>query len=405
MQAPQLMSRQFAGELATRWWRRDSGYLDNDCTLAELTTFDNTIDAMLDGLATHGEHGKQAAWAQLERAGNAPDAVADVFCVIAQLLVLQDRDACASAIDKIKVSRLPELVQALGAAFQWVDNDLSREIARSCIGQQYPAWIAAGLLGMEAHGGAQAEELLPLVNHAQDRISIRALNFMANAGMAHLIRNWDPLVSAQASPKKRYAAHRAMLFATGDSSLFEHLWREVQNHSQLLHDGLPLLGAGMPQAKQAKLLDALQGLNNKPELAVLSMCRRLGNTAHLNRCTRLLDSPYNAQSRQAIASITGCTLDGELPRPEQHAQWQRWWRDNSERFDPQQRYLMGQPVDDALLYHALVALPQSEREAAALHLSLRNPRLPLFAARLPARVQWRSLQQLALRLQLRQGRP
>jgi len=80
----------------------------------------------------------------------------------------------------------------------------------------------------------------------------------------------------------------------------------------------------------------------------------------------------------------------DLPWPDPD-KVQRWWRANAHRFSSGERHLLGRPLDDGAIWHALHAGSQRQRRLAALHLALRHPGRRTFSTDAPAPDQRRCL--------------
>jgi len=70
---------------------------------------------------------------------------------------------------------------------------------------------------------------------------------------------------------------------------------------------------------------------------------------------------------------------------------EKWWRAHAVELKRGTRHLLGKPMTLEWLEHVLKAGSQPARAAAALELSLRQPRRPVFEVRAPGFLQRRAL--------------
>lgn len=393
MQTPFIMSRQFAEEVSTRWWRRDSAYLDNECTFVELAHFDEQIDALLDGLQAHGEHGKKAALEQLQKAGLSDDVAADGFCAFALALLRQDPEYFNEVLTQLRGS--PFLSMALGSAMQWIDGTFTSKVALWCVQHPEPALIVAGLQGLTANEYIDPEHLQKLVHHSDDGVSIATLTFCGNMQKTQLTQTCrDLLQSPTNSHSKQFALLRTTLLLAPEHVLPSALWTIACSDSVHANEALQLLGAYLPV--NAAVPQHLPIATKDADQTFLRLAALWGSTTALRRCVELLSTPFNMQACYAIQAVTGFEFDSRDDGAEQTKIFNAWWSKNQQRFNDKQRYLFGHLVTCDVLRSALLELPQSQRENAALLLRKMRYTPSVLPMRAAARQQLRLIQTLSI---------
>jgi len=108
-----------AEEVATRWWRRGTAYLDNASTpFDELAAFDETIDAHIDGLVESVTYSVELFQRAVD--SKAPDAGADVFASL-MFAFLSGSEECLARVDAY-TEGLDSKAAALEGVFAWDDS-------------------------------------------------------------------------------------------------------------------------------------------------------------------------------------------------------------------------------------------------------------------------------------------
>ena len=102
------------------------------------------------------------------------------------------------------------------------------------------------------------------------------------------------------------------------------------------------------------------------------------------------DVPSDADSKRSNTEIR---LDEGLPWPD-HQKVEQWWVANGSRFQPGQRYFLGEQVTWEHCVEVLKSGYQRQRILAAQHLCLLGPGTPLFNTSAPAWRQQRLLAQM-----------
>lgn len=390
MNTPVVMSRQFAEDAATLWWRRDSAYLDDNCTLHELVRLDGQIDALLDGLLIHGSAGSDAALLQLENVGSTDDASADAFCALTLALLRQDHDLLNAILRSIWHST--PLCASIGDATAWVATDYARDLSMWCLQRDEPQLLAAGLKGLASMMGDISRISIPtrrlreLINHSDPNVQLQAITLGAKWRIIDLADNFIELSRlGTISAELDFALQRALVLVAPQHASIDRLWALARSGQDCSDSALQLLGAAMPACATSTVDDG-HGRKDS-ETLTLAYARYLGSTSYVDYAAALLQSPFQDKALKALQAITGYPIETRGEEADQSALFSKWWGKNQSRFDAQRRYLFGQEITDEALQQALISLPQAHRDCAAIRRCIRNPKVALFATRAPARVQ------------------
>ncbi|MFY2558740.1 TIGR02270 family protein [Corallococcus terminator] len=267
----------------------------------------------------------------------------------------------------------------------------------SLLKQDDPMLVALALEVLASHGMAPAPALPPLLRHDNPIVRAAALRAACHSP-GQLDRSLLPRCLESPDPGVRDAAIEAGLLG-GHGSAWAMCQTIVRQKTESLR--LPALLAALGgQTREIGWLIALlaEPLHRRDALWALGFS---GDPAAAEACLVWMEDEAVAPlAGEAFCAITGLQLkerfvlarpepnelppleddldDDCIPQPEDDlpppsaAQVTAWWRKESRRFKPGQRYLYGRPWSPEVLLDALFAAPMRRRTALALDLRLRS---------------------------------
>lgn len=401
-------------EAAFLWLQRTHAVHAPNYAPTQFADLDERLAAHLDGLRVADDDGWQCAAEALENEG--PE---DFFP--AAVLALEATDGRFDDL-LVRAQAAPQAVPGLMSALGWVEPTQLGGRVKSLLDSEAPLARKLGIAACALHRRDPGTVLDAALADAADSVRIRALRAAGELGRTDLLPRVLALLG-EAKPELRFwAAWSAVLLGDRRHAL----------------DALRAcaLEPGPRQMRAFQL--ALQALDVGAGHELLSECADLPSAARL----RIVGTGFVGDARyapwlieqmvqpatariaaEAFVGITGVDFNleqMEVPPPDDFEDgpsedpddenvdlpedvalpWpdvervRRWWQANASRFTPGVRCFLGQPVSGAACVQTLREGFQRRRVAAALHRSLLEPGMPLFATSAPAWRQQRWLDQL-----------
>ncbi|MDQ1835437.1 MULTISPECIES: hypothetical protein [Massilia] len=408
-----LVVRRYAEEIATRWWRRHSAYIENPRTrLEEVIDFDESIDAFLDGLEQSGLSGRK--FVEQTVLGDAPDVSADIFVALA----LAARSGEESILDRAleHTQALPGMPHALEGLFSWSREPLVSATLLSCLGHSDPRIQDAAFSQCHTHGKSGASHLANLVNGPATPLLARALRTAGECGRVDLlpaIRDWASQDQDTNGAVRYWASWSTVLLGGANPSSIATLRSVAESGATNNGTALQLLCVALPQDE---LIDYLQSISSsiKPSLLV----QATGWSGHCGYAPYLIEKmripALASYAGEAFRLITGLDFemaqavidpppffdDGELtltqqmyPYPDAD-QAANWWAACQDDFSKEHRLLLGEKINAQRLDDILLGGEQAQRELALIHRTLSRPGDMLVPLHAHSSIQWLRLQQL-----------
>jgi uncharacterized protein (TIGR02270 family) len=407
---------QHAEEAALLWLRRDDAVGQPHYKLDELAELDNQLEANLDGLRIANAESANAAWEVCER----------------ELKWGEPGEVFAAAMLACEADNNEHLQRVLAVAVESHENSRAFISAMSWlpyerVAEQLASWLATNdaflrrtaIAACAAHGHDPGEPLAAaLTNDAAPTLRSRALRAVGELARTDLLPAAREQLDADDSAC-RFAAAWSVGQLAGDPLAIEILHEYVQPQLPTAERALSLAIRLMPPEAAAAWSAQLIGNPQTARLGVQAL-GGLGLPA-VPTLLSLMPQPELARvAGEAFAMITGVDvayedLEGEWPTgfsagptedpedenvdmdPDENLPWphvgklRSWWEQHGHEFDPNQRYLCGQPITDDSLQHVLRHGFQRQRAAAALELAIRHPEQALFNVRAPGPRQQRLL--------------
>ena len=394
---------QHAEEAAFLWLLRDAAIYAPHYSLEELAELDNRVEAHLDGLRIAGEGGweickEQLAW---EEAG-------EVFAASVIALESGLNERYDTVLEAAVASEEPArgFISALG----WLPYTQAKPYVMRLLAAESAAMRCMGIAAAAIHRQDPGSHLQAALTDDDLQLRARALKAAGELGRRDLIKQVMKQKQAEDEACRFYAAWSAARL--GDLYANSVLCRIAEQGGPYAER------AGAMALRAMRLSDAhawQRHLAERPDhhrLAVIG-AGVIGDPVLVPWLFRAMETPDLARvAGEAFTMITDVDiayddLDGEWPEgfeagptedPEdddvemdadEDLPWpepeliQAWWNANQGDFRAGTRYLLGRPIDDASLAHALRNGQQRQRAAAALEQAVRQPDQSLFEVRAP----------------------
>ncbi|HEY6924506.1 MAG TPA: TIGR02270 family protein [Steroidobacteraceae bacterium] len=378
-----------------------------DVRLRDLVRHDARISSHLDGLALAGKCGASLCSQGLERPG-----AGEVFAVAVGALEAKDSLRLGELFALGEV--LPSAHRGLLSAFGWASAAYLRGTVQDLLNSTNSTRRAVGVAACSLHRVDPGIASVVRVEDSDPIIRARVLRAAGELGLSSLvsicaaaIRDDDPVCQFWAAWSAVLLGDRTVaLEKLIDLALLPGQYQRTAFH-------LVLQAAALPRAHRL-----LQWIAEDPGRLRLLIhgAGVAGDPAYVPWLIVQMDAGNVAPlAGEAFSFITGEDLsasklrrgkpeeaesgpnddpndpnvemdeDDGLPWPDS-AKIRVWWNANSHRFQPGERYFMGQPLNRDHCMKVLQEGFQRQRIAAAHYLSLLNPGTPLFEWRAPA---WR----------------
>lgn len=402
----QTVMSEHLDEASFLWLQRSNAVHAPNYDPAQFADLDERLAAHIDGLRTAGDAGWKLAEAALENEGPEdffPPAVLAVEKTDTSFDALIDR--AGSAMEAV-----PGLVSALG----WASPEFLGGRVKALLNDPLPIKQKLGIAACALHRKDPGPALTGLLEIGADSVRIRALRAAGELGRADLM----PQIQAAlvgAKPELRFwAAWSAVLLGDRFQAVEALVATALKPGPRQLR-ALQLALQTMNTAAGHALLTELATVPDAQRLRILG-AGFVGNARYVPWLIEQMTQPAVARiAGEAFVNITGADFnleqletmppddfedgptddpdDENVELPEDIAlPWpdveriKQWWDRHQTHFPSGARCFLGQPVTQAHCTGVLRQGFQRQRVAAALHLSLLQPGIPLFPTSAPA---WR----------------
>ncbi|NIA00560.1 hypothetical protein [Massilia sp. CCM 8734] len=409
-----VVVRRHVEEAATRWWRRDSAYIDNSRTRFQiLLQYDETIDAHLDGVLVAEQLGLDL----IERAlaVNAPDVSAEIFVALAIAYLRADDELIATMATK--VANLAGAAWAYEGVFGWFATPHVSEALEAQLASTNSRYRDAALAQCHIHGLTGGAHLLAILDGPSQDLVSRALRTAGECGRIDLIptvlRWLEP--SRESTPAIRFWAAWAATLLGGLNDVVADELRSIVDHGGSNQSAaLRLLCLFLPRPQLLTYLQMLSQSAMAPTLVIYA----IGWSGDPGFAPWLLEQmripPLAATAAEAFRLITGFDCDSDegdaikerpydLPAPKAgEAEYpypdvgkvSSWWNAYAAHFNGAPRLFLGSPLSFDLLAEVFKRGEQAHREIAALYWVLLRPGSMILPTRAHSAIQWKRLLQL-----------
>ena len=396
------------------WLLRDSATRDTAYDLAELTELDDRIEAHLDGLRLAGEGGWEACKALLEE----PEG-GEVFGAAVVAVDRWDLRGVARVLDAFAGAF--NLARGFVAALGWTPFDRVKRLLPGLLsGRCSPALHWLGISACAAHRQDPGPALGYAIVANDTRLKARALRAAGELGRVDLLPEIRVELQAEDEACRFWASWTAALF--GDPSAAQSLWGFASGAGSFAERAACMAMRRMDPSVAYTWLYSLAG-SARDARVPFGAAAALGDPAIVPWLLEAMRAPETARlAGGALTMITGVDMvteklegpapegfqagptdnpddedvsmdpDESLPWPD-HAAVEKWWRGHAGELKRGTRHLLGKPMTPEWLDKVLKTGSQPARAAAALELSLRQPRRPVFEVRAPGFLQRRALGQ------------
>jgi len=381
-------------------------------TLRDLSRHDERISAHVDGLRIAGAAAESVLRRRLENPG-----AGDLF--INTLFALENRHSHSLKHCLALAEALPEIQDGLFSAFGWVSSQFLQGTIPALLQSRNSFQIQTAIGCCAAHRVHPGTALEIALKSDNPILLIEAVKAAGVLGLRELLPQCETLAKTEHAELRYHAAYSAALLGShAPLPLLTELAVETGAfQTQALAIALKRLSVPSVHsvlqnlARQASNVRALifgAGISGDPfyvpwlikQMADEKLARLAGEAfslitgADIWREALEKASTIAAEiSEEEISDQTMIELGEDdnlpLPDPEKISQW---WHQKSTSFQNGQRYFVGKPIGEPLLYLVLRTGYQRQRIAAAEHLCLLNPGSAFFPVLSPS---WRQERLLA----------
>jgi uncharacterized protein (TIGR02270 family) len=400
----QEIYEEHARQAAFLWLLRDNATRDAAYDLADLTELDDRLEAHVDGLRLAGEGGWEACKALLEE----PEG-GEVFGAAVAAVDRWDLRGVARVLDAF--GGAPDLARGFVAALGWTPFDRVRRLLPGLLAGRCPPplhWL--GIAACAAHRQDPGPALGYAILSNDARLKARALRAAGEVGRVDLLSEIRAELKAEEPACRFWAAWTCALF--GDPASAQALWGFASAAGPFAERAACMAMRRMDPGVAYTWLYSLATSAPDPRVP-LGAAAALGDPAIVPWLLEVMQAAETARlAGGALSMITGVDLAAEkleakAPEgfqagptddpndenvsmdPDESLPWPdaagvaAWWKEHASRFKRGTRYLLGKPMEPSWLERVLRAGSQPARAAAALELSLRQPRRPVFEVRAP----------------------
>ncbi len=395
---------QHAEDAAFLWILRDAAVSAPHYDLRDLARLDGRIEAHLDGLRIAGD----AGWAICRAALSGGDA-GEVF-VAAVLGLQQDEsewmdDALQAGIASYDLSR------GLASALSWLDFEVAEHYLATLLMESGGPARRVAVAAYANQRRDPGPALLQAANDPDPELRTRAYLAIGEIGaMAHSPTLRRGLEDGQ--PEVMIAAAWSAALLTCDPQALRILHESLDREGPFSRRALETIVACSPSGSA---YDWLIELSKRPATTALALVGigLMGDPIGIPVLLEMMDDQEVTKSAgEGFSLLTGVDLalndldcsppegamedqvetspdksieldpDEDLPMPDPKLV-RRWWDTNRSRFQPGERYFLGQPFSVEGLREALRTGRQRHRRAAALALAAYERRGALYETRAP----------------------
>jgi uncharacterized protein (TIGR02270 family) len=403
-----------AGEASFLWLQRCHAVSAPNYSFQQLADLDERLDAHIDGLRVAGEAGWGLALAGVDLGG--PD---DFFPASVLALEVPD-DRLELLLERLRAN--PEAIPGVISALGWVSARYLSGRVKAWLESPDPLRQKLAVAACALHRKDPGAALERLIASPVDSVRIRALRAAGELGRRDLLPR---LMGTLAEPKPEarfWAAWSAVLLGDRGGAL-ELLATMAMETGRRQSAALQLALMAMPVAAGHELLMRLDSLPGARRLRIIGS----GHVGDPRYAPWLIDQMTDAAlarvAAEAFVNMTGADFnldqleslppegfeDGPTEDPDDEnvdlpedialpwpdvSRLRRWWDRHAERFPAGRRLFLGQPPEVSHCHRVLRDGFQRQRHAAAIHLALLSPGVPLFPVTEPAWRQSRRLETL-----------
>lgn len=406
------LCEEHAQQAAFLWMLRDNAARDTAYDLAELAALDDRVDAHLDALRLAGDAGWNACVALLDD----PEG-GEVFGAAVVAVDRWDLRGVARVLETFNAA--PDLARGFVAALGWTPFDRVRRLLPGLLaGRSSPSLHWLGISACVAHRQDPGAPLGNALLSSNPRLKARALRAAGELGRADLLTEIRAELRSPDEGCRFWAAWSAALF--GEAASAQPLWSFASGDGPFAELAACMGMRRMDPTVGYTWLHSLASTARDPRVP-LAAAAALGDPTVVPWLLDAMRTPETARlAGGALTMITGADLgaaelrgkapegfeagpsedpddanvamdpDESLPWPEAAAVM-AWWQRHAGGFKRGTRYLLGAPMTPEWLETVMRTGSQPARAAAALELSLRQPRRPVFEVRAPGSAQRRAL--------------
>jgi uncharacterized protein (TIGR02270 family) len=380
---------QHAMEAAVWWLRRSQLVQEPHIGLVELASLDARLLAHLDGL----REAQPAALAICEhqaRLGFADD----VFPLAVLSIESGDFPQWNALVERTAETDLHDA--ALASAMVWAQDDSVRSVIGRWLAEDNPRRRRLALSAAAERGEATQAAVRSALESDCAKLQALAARLVGELGFGSLTDSLNEWVSSPNLNVADSAAWSLLLFEPSERAI-EQLTDCVRQQRALAFEAAGLFARVLPRAECQPFIVSLADDEATWRLAA-TMMGRSGDVSWVNRL--LADMQIASRARlagEAVSLLLGISL--ELPPwrgepvgtvdtgpsedpgdarvaldPDEHRPWPnrdlllRWWSERASSFEPDQLYLLGQPIEGDWLGEVLARGRQPARRIAALEL-------------------------------------
>lgn len=399
---------QHAEEAAFLWQLRRSAVNAPHYDLKDLIKLDNRVSAHLDGLAIAGDYGTRVCEMAMENPKSG-----EMFVSVVRAIEEKNNQWLDHLFAVINTE--PELLPGLLSSFAWVSaSSLPGTVVKLLASHD----SLKQLIGIEACAmhrvdpGASLDHLL--MQPIDSKLCARALRAAAELGRVDLLSTCKRYLDDQSKDCSFWAAWSAVIL--GDrKKAFEVLYAFAQSHNPYQEQSLKLILKLLPVHDAHTLLKSLAQETINQRLLIQS-AGIVGDPYYIPWLIKQMDDPQVARlAGESFSFITGLDLayldlekdapdeilSGPNDNPEESdisidkdedlawpdsSKIQLWWNANKHHFVDGQCYFMAEQASGKHCIEILKIGYQRQRHAAALYLSILDPKTGLFPISAPG---WR----------------
>lgn len=405
MQTPSVIPHiidQHAEEAAFLWLLRHNAVYAPHYNLKDLAKLDGRVEAHIDGLRIAGDYGWEACCHNLEFKERG-----EVF--IAAVLALE-----GNLIDRINkvyqvAEEAPETLTGLISAFGWVEPHHLQGKVNGLLISKNPLWRQVGIAACAIHRVDPGKYLDEAIQDDNFQLRACALRAAGELGRADLKSILLEQVSHQDTAIGFWAAWSTVLLG-GRGKALSLLQTSISEGSDFSVKAMSVALRVLDLQQVKALLKSLVQSEDRIREAIIG-AGIAGDPVYIPWLIKQMESPKLARiAGESFSFISGADiayedLEGKLPKnfaagPTENPEdeeiamdpdedlpcpdpllIEHWWKQHQHNFLPGIRYLSGKPVSESQCQAVLIFGNQRQRRAAALELSLLQPKAPLFETR------------------------
>ena len=412
---PEVVS-QLAEDCASLFKQRENAV--NCCTFparfTDIERLDERVDAAVDALRTTDEEGWRAAVEGLDLQGGG-----EIFT--AAVLAFEDGSAEPLTTSRIDVllgalEKPGQALRPLVAALEWIDRTRVPAVMARLATEPSPLARAVRIRSLAVLGSSGFAEVREALETGSKSVIAAACEAAVLMGERRLLP-WVELHLEADDVQIQVCAGMASVFL-GSRRAIDVLRKIATETKGPLADLAATILFRSREPGEALIMHEELFRPDQPTRAAVLSAGATGIPELVPFLIATLDcDTLSRLAAEGFCCITGAdvsVLSGEVPQnartgptedpadentdldPDEGKRWpdrakvERWWRENSQPFQPMTKYLAGTVVNDASLRNKLKGAPQNLRACAAQLLALGG--LPLFDVRAPAFRQSQRLQ-------------